>query len=181
MRFSRTKLLDLRNLLRWILEWTRFNKAFVSAHRLSLNKWFGNRLSPSSPLPAFPTPINSLIKTPSNFIWFIILFLRIIEFMITDCFIYSNMLIITLFLFLLTKCNKLVDIHLSLLIILFFILFNLFIFLIQAKNKIIDIRQVYLRNLMHIMVSIGNLKLFIFLIFRIMKLLTLELFFSDHL
>ena len=184
MWFTRAKFLDIWNLLRWILEWTRFNKAFARTHSLSLNKGIGNRLSPSSPLSSFSTSMNSLIKTPANFIWFILFTINtwIIKFMITNAFIYSNLLKIKLFLFLLTKCNQLINIHLSLFIYLFLILI---VFLIQPKNKVIDIRQVYLRNLVHIMVSIWNLKLFIFTrhrsIFTIMNLLTLQLFFSNHL
>jgi hypothetical protein len=136
---TRIKFLDIRNFLRWIRKRTRFNEAFASTHRLFLNKWISNRLSPSSPLSTFPTSIYSLIKTPTNFIWFILFTIntRIIKFMVTHSFIYSDMLKFTLFLFLLTKRNELVNVHLSLFISLFLILF---IFLIQPKNKVINIR-----------------------------------------
>ncbi len=161
MRITRTEFFDFWNLLRWILEWTRFYKAFTSTRCLSFNKWISNRLTPSSSLSAFSTTINSLIETPANFIGFILFTINtgIIEFMVAYSFINSNLLKFTFFLFLLTKSNKLVNVHLSLFIILFLILF---IFLIQSKDEIINIRQIYLRNFMHIMVSIWNLKLFIF-------------------
>lgn len=161
MWIIRTEFFDFRNFLRWILERTWFYKAFTSTHRLSFNKWISNRLSPSSPLPAFSTTINSLIKAPANFIRFILFTIstRIIEFMVTNSFINRNLLKFTFFLFLLTKSNKLINVHLSLFIVL---VLMLFIFLIQSKDKIINVRQIYLRHLMHIMVSIWNLQLFIF-------------------
>jgi hypothetical protein len=79
--------------------------------------------------------------------------------MVTNSFINRNLLKFTFFLFLLTKSNKLINVHLSLFIVL---VLMLFIFLIQSKDKIINVRQIYLRHLMHIMVSIWNLQLFIF-------------------